>query len=723
MASRIGSILTALLLVVLFIGTVQAAPTLIGQELQPVLDEADVSEMISVVVLMAERHDVAELSAMVEGLRVDDRKAVMWSEVSMRADQSQEALLDHLYNLEQSNSVERIRSLKMANAISFNGTASAINSLTARNDIFAIHHMVEEKVIEDPVESPFSDELDEIVTGIAIVDAPGAWDMGFTGEGVLLAIIDTGCNYNHLDIADHMWDGGGPYPNHGYDFYNSDNNPLDDNGHGSHCAGTALGDGTAGSQTGVAPDATLMALKIFSSGGSGVESDCWDALDFCLEHGVDVTSLSAGWTNAVSNIRATFRDNYNILNAAGIVSIVASGNEGQWGQIPNQVRTPGTVPPPWLHPDQVEAGTTSGVITAGATEDNDTIAGFSSRGPVTWGSVPGYNDFDYNPGQGLLRPDLCAPGVNVKSLQYSGNNGYTSAYSGTSMATPHIAGAAALLFSTDPNLTPAQICEALELGSVELGAAGKDNTFGSGRLDCVGSITHLGNLADINVILNPLFTPYYIQSSGGTMQFAVTINNSYGSNTSGVVWTEAIMPNGSTYPIQTYNVVYQPGVSISVPAAQQNVPANAPSGTYSFNVHAGLSFGVPIDSESFEFIKFANFPNPDGSEGWDQNEFEMFTADEESGDVIAPTEFALGKAYPNPFNPTTSVSLSLPMSELVTVSVFNALGQEVAQLQNGRLSAGQHSFTFDASSLSSGVYFISAQAGVETSMQKVVLMK
>jgi subtilisin family serine protease len=722
MVSRLGSLVTGLMIIVLLAGTVSAAPTLIGEKLSTALVSAESAEMIPVIVLMSQRHDVEELSAMVEGFRSDKRKAMVWNEVSLRAEQSQEALLDHLYDLEQNGSVEGIRSLKMANGISVHATPAVIREIASRDDIFHIALVVEEKVIDDPVEVPvLIDELDEIVSAVSIVNAPAVWDMGFTGEGVLVAIIDTGCDYDHPDLADHLWDGGVAYPNHGYDFHYNDNDPNDVYGHGTHCAGTTLGDGTNGSQTGVAPDATLMALKVLGDNGNGSQPTTWAALDFCLEQGVDVTSYSIGWHYLTGTVRATFRDHYDIMNVAGIVNIAAAGNERGWGyDVPDNVRTPGDCPAPWLNPAQTQPGTVSGMITAGATNDNDTIASFSSYGPVGWGSVPGYNDFSYNPGTGLIKPDISAPGVNVRSLNL--NNGYTN-MSGTSMATPNIAGAAALLFSSEPNLTPAQICEALEMSAVDLGPPGMDNDFGAGRIDCEAAVVWLGNLADVNVILNPLYNPYYIPSTGGTMEFAVTVNNSYDVNTPGVVWTEAILPNGNTYPIQTYNVVYQPGVSINAPSVMQYVPGYAPSGTYSFNVHGGLAFGNPLDSESFEFTKFGNFPGADGAEGWDQSGFEVLTSDNEIGDVVAPTEFALGKAYPNPFNPTTSVSLSLPSSELVTVSVFNALGQEVAQLQNGRLSAGQHSFTFDASSLSSGVYFISAQAGVETSMQKVVLMK
>ncbi len=730
MRVRASSFFAGLLIVVLFASMSSAAPTVISDELQPVLAAADESEMVRVVVLMRDRHDVQELSSMMDGLRATDRKALMWNEVSLRADRSQEDLLDNLYRLEQQGKATRIRSLKLANAVDLRATPRVIRQIAQRADVRAIEWMNDEKVIPDPPNSGGSgNELDEICWGVDNVRAPEVWnDLGYTGEGILLAIIDTGCNYEHIDLADHMWNGGADYPNHGYDFYNNDNNPWDDHSHGTHCAGSALGDGTGASQTGVAPDATLMALKIFNSGGSGAESDCWAALDFCIEHAVHVTSLSAGWTNASNTIRESFRDQYDLVNAAGIVNLVASGNEGSWGTIPNQVRTPGTVPPPWHNPDQIEDGGLSGVITVGATDINNNIASFSSRGPVTWQAVSPWFDYAYNPGAGLFKPDVSAPGVNVKSCNYidSNNNNiyddYADGWDGTSMATPHAAGAAALLLSIDENFTPAQIDEILETSAVDYGTTGKDNSFGAGRIDTYEACLLAESMAtDINIRITPEYDePYFIPGSGGVLRFAARIRNNYAVNTPGVVWTEAILPNGNTYQIDTYNVVYQPGVDIEAPNAAVQVPGGAPNGYYTFIAKAGLVFGNPISMDEFEFVKFSF--DADGDTEWSMTGFEVM--DNGAVEVTnVPSEFALGAAYPNPFNPTTSISLSLPQSELVTVSVFNALGQEVATLQNGQLTAGQHIFTFDGSGLSSGVYFISAQAGANHGLQKVVLMK
>jgi subtilisin family serine protease len=141
--------------------------------------------------------------------------------------------------------------------------------------------------------------------------------------------------------------------------YGNNNNPMDDNSHGTHCAGTAAGDGTAGSQTGMAPDAKIMAIKIWSSTGSGTISDYCDGFQFAVDYGAHVISLSGGRANATNADKILLRNTVVSVLEAGIVAAVAAGNEGASSVPPNSVRTPGSCPPPWLHPDQTTAGRTS----------------------------------------------------------------------------------------------------------------------------------------------------------------------------------------------------------------------------------------------------------------------------------------------------------------------------------------------------------------------------
>ncbi len=452
------------------------------------LDAAGQDEMIPVVALLAPAPDPQALASYLEGFSRTQRKELAWHWLEQRADAAQWELLTWLDREELDGNAERVRGLVLANGIALKAKPALIEELAAEKQVRIVTHDPKRDVLleEVPESQPFTaNELDELAYGVDLIGAPLVWADGYTGEGILVAVIDTGVNYNHQDLADHLWDGGTEYPNHGWDFSNGDNDPMDNNGHGTHCAGTVCGDGTAGNQTGVAPDATLMCINAIGGGGSYAEY--WESLDFALEQGADVTSSSLGWQYSwiTDAVRSTFRTNFDLINEAGMINIVAAGNEGTWNGAPNNLRTPGTVPSPWAHPDQTLEGGLSGVVTVGATDEFDNIAGFSSIGPVSWENVSPFNDYPYGGGDmGLLKPDVSAPGVEVLSLSNTSNTGYVSqGWSGTSMATPHVAGLVALMLSKFEEQTPAEVDEILQTTALDLGTTGKDNSYGAGRVD------------------------------------------------------------------------------------------------------------------------------------------------------------------------------------------------------------------------------------------------
>lgn len=458
-------------------------------DLQQQMNEAGPADLIRINIRLTEQYDLETFAHLRQTMSREQRRQFVVNELKAFATQSQQSLLDELSTLQLSGEVTAITPLWIANVINLYATPSAIEQLAYRTDIARIDHD-EERIVIDPidVQDVTEEQLREITYNVSIMNVPEVWDMGFFGDDVVVAVLDTGVNYNHNDLVNNMWTHP-DFPNHGWDFTGNNNDPMDLHGHGTHCAGTVAGDGSSGSQTGMAPNAKIMALQVLTASGGGTESGVWQAIEFSVEYGAHVMSLSLGWAHAWGPDRASWRTTMDNALAAGVVAAVAAGNEGnqQWQYpIPSNVRTPGDCPAPWRHPDQPDTGTRSAVVTVGATDQNDQIAGFSSRGPVTWQNVSPYNDYPYNPGEGLILPDVVAPGVNVKSLSHSSNSGYTT-MSGTSMATPGVAGVMALILSKNPGITPEEMSQVLEETALPL-SANKSTTFGSGRVDALEAI-------------------------------------------------------------------------------------------------------------------------------------------------------------------------------------------------------------------------------------------
>lgn len=453
---------------------------------------------IKINIILSEQSDAVALLRETEYFSTKQaRRQYVVESLQRQAKASQADLLNLLEEMEHNGLVEDIRPLWIVNSISCKADGIAIEGLRQRNDILALYHCEESQWLFDDasVPAPRGDGR-EIAENLLMVNADQVWEQGYTGQEVLIAIIDTGVSLTHADLQGRFWDGGAEYPNHGYDFYSHDNDPTDESGHGTHVAGTICGTGVSGTRTGVAPDAKIMALKVFDSNELTDETVWVEAMQFAVEHGADVLNMSLGQPLPDANVKLMTRQACDNTLAAGVVAAVCAGNVQQMQSIipiPYNIYSPGDCPPPYLHPEQmVNAGGTSCVVCVGAVDFNGNLAGFSSLGPSVWTDVAQYNDYPYSPGSstaiGLIRPDVCAPGVSIKSLDYSNNTGYTLK-NGTSMATPCVAGTIALMLSKEPELTPAQIDEILERTAVGTRRGNhKDNSFGAGCIDALAAV-------------------------------------------------------------------------------------------------------------------------------------------------------------------------------------------------------------------------------------------
>ncbi|MBP5798182.1 MAG: S8 family serine peptidase [Bacteroidales bacterium] len=458
-------------------------------------------EQIKINIILNEQSDATTLSREASWLPTQqERRTYVVETLKHQAEASQQELMGLLRELEQHGLVSDIQPLWIVNSIRCYAAKDVIHRLEERSDVMTVYQCEEiQELFDEEITRTDLGDNREIAENLLKVNVDKVWELGFTGQGVLIAIIDTGVEMSHADLQGRLWDGGTAYPHHGYDFYSQDDDPSDTQGHGTHVAGTLVGTGASGTRTGVAPDAEIMVLKVFHGEDNLSEATLWvEAMQFALDHGANVLNMSLGQPLPNPSVKLMLRQACDNTLAAGVVAAVCAGNTRQLqmlAPVPNNIWSPGDCPPPYLHEDQlVNAGGTSCVICVGAVDNNDVLGSFSSEGPSTWTDVTQFNDYPYISGSptqiGLIRPDVCAPGVNIKSLDFNTSNGYCLK-SGTSMATPMVAGTIALMLSKDPELTPAQIDEILENTAIPL-SSHKSNDFGSGRIDALAAINAVG---------------------------------------------------------------------------------------------------------------------------------------------------------------------------------------------------------------------------------------
>ncbi|OYT63646.1 hypothetical protein B6U67_02190, partial [Methanosarcinales archaeon ex4484_138] len=366
--------------------------------------------------------------------------------------------------LTESGESENVKQLWIANSIALKATPELIQRLSERDDVrliepdYSVHIM-------SPTEIQSANTW-----GINKINASAVWNLGINGSGITVAVVDTGVDASHTDLDDLDDNSSTSDPKviDWKDYVNGVETAYDDDGHGTHVSGTISGTGAGGTQTGVAPGTRLLAAKAFDSTGAGYVSDSLDAFGWAVENGADIISYSAGGGNC-SNSGVAWENTINNSISAGVTVIAAAGNDGPWS---NTISCPACL---------------NKTVAVGATDSEDNIADFSSRGPVI------YNGSTYT------KPDVSAPGVSVTSTIVGGGYGLNS---GTSMATPHVSGTVALMLQANKSLTPQEIKEILET-AVDLGTPGKDNTYGSGRIDAYAAVV----LAARVVIANYTITP------------------------------------------------------------------------------------------------------------------------------------------------------------------------------------------------------------------------
>lgn len=458
------------------------------------IEQARNGEPVPFLILMAEQADVRGAKQM----RSKDAKGRYVYEVLREtAAKTQKGIVSYLDGQHIPH-----HPLTIVNAIRTEGTLAIVQSIASRQDVarvIANPPVSFAKPVEWGVDPGGSRSL--IEWGIDMINANDVWDMGYTGQGIVVGGEDTGYEWNHpalknkyrgynaeRDTVDHNYNWHdaihGPDPNHadtinpcGYDTQE----PCDDWGHGTHTMGTMIGS-EGDNQIGVAPDAQWCACRNMER-GYGTPFTYIECFEWFLAP-TDLNNENPDPSKAPHVINNSWgcppvegcdSSNYEIMNmvvnnlrAAGIVVVVSAGNDGSGC---SSVYTPAAI--------------FEGSFSVGATRSNDTIAGYSSRGPVL------------SDKSNRLKPNVSAPGSGVRSSVPGGGYDFSS---GTSMAGPHVAGLVALMISANPELAgQVEVIESIiestavpkttdqQCGDIP-GSEVPNNTYGFGRVDALAAV-------------------------------------------------------------------------------------------------------------------------------------------------------------------------------------------------------------------------------------------
>ncbi|MBB6033626.1 S8 family peptidase [Phytomonospora endophytica] len=413
--------------------------------------------------------------------------------------------------------------------------------------------------------------LDESVPQVG---APDAWAAGYTGSGVTTAILDTGYDPTHPDLAGKVAEA--------VDFTRTSPGAIDGHGHGTHVASTVAGSGAAsdGRYKGVAPDASLIVGKVLNDSGSGSQSGIIAGMEWAAEQGAAVVnmSLGSGPTDGTSPMDRAVNE---ISEATGTLFVIAAGNDGCVACV-------------------TSPSTADAALSVGSVTKSDDLSGFSSQGPRV--------------GDYAVKPDIAAPGSAITAARATGTalgepegDFYTTA-SGTSMATPHVTGAVAILKQAHPDWTAERLKAAL-MGS----ATGLDGLSvyqqGAGRLDVSTAISaavtpstgslSFGNFAHPHDQTPVGKTVTYTNASGA----AVALTMSVTGGNSGLFTldkTAVTVPAGGTAEV---TVTANPSADQTVGAQSAVLAATGGGGTVRTAVGANLEaekFDITIDATARE---------------------------------------------------------------------------------------------------------------------------
>ncbi|HWQ82179.1 MAG TPA: S8 family serine peptidase [Ignavibacteria bacterium] len=788
-----------LLLVFLLIGISVSAETIIHPDLLTKMNSAAPNEKIPIMIVFNSHLTLSDFNDISYDTPKKERRSIVIDRLIRFSDNSQNKVRSFVASKMSAGSVEKYEVLWMINRIAISTNTETINQLASGFPEIAMltydpSYPIEELYDYRQPSPPFVSALVEpqaVEIGCQLMNADDCWLLGNRGKGAFVANADDGFHWRHPDLVK------GVYQNLGEDANNNgmtviwgsgttstfdpgDVNGVDNDGngkvddligwdfttnnynittasHGSATLGHVVGDGTMGTQTGVAPDSKCLLLR----NGSG-QSEQMAAFQYAFLMGVDVvtSSLSWKWNMSPKPDYSAMRLVTDISLAGGMIHTNSTSNNGNSLGIPMNIATAGNCPPPWLHPDQTIRGNLSGAIGVGnVTCSTDIIASSSPYGPTTWGNWalwgtytytidPSHKDYPYSrvapiepDSVGLKKPDISAPGEGSTSTYVSSGTGYGT-FGGTSSATPHTGGLVALMLSINPEMLPRDISKVMELTAVEKGDPGKDYRYGSGRIDALAATTSpkftlSGINGGSNMVMNTTLAPSDTARELAGLKIITSVNPQVGSLK---ILKFGMTTNASATNITSFDLYFDKDKNNLVSAGDvklKSIPFT--TGPLTFD---SIKFKF-IDSSRTLILAARTTSSATGSMNvnlgiTDTNQViayyttRPFSTNFPFGSVTGVTNpeqtltYSLSQNYPNPFNPSTVISYSIAKESFVTIKVYDLLGREVATLINSKKLPGNYQVEFDSrdyKNLSSSLYFYRIQAGDFTEVKRMMLIK
>lgn len=667
----------------------------IAEELAAEIAEATRSgadAMVSGLIVLPEQLDIAQLERTMADLRIQTRwrrHEFVIHEAQTLALRTQPPLLERLASASASGAVASYQSFWISNMIAVEARASFFQELATRADVATIHANAEIQLrlgwADDPTgDSGRAENLGSPAEGgpralednLVCVNVQPAWDLGFTGATRLVCTFDTGADGNHPAFGP-RWrglDAGVTYDQAWRDPYNNTTFPYDSGIHGTHVLGIVCSAPPGLDPLGVAFESKWICAGILIGYNVQKIIDCYqwasdpDSNPSTIEDVPDVINNSWGTSG---NCDQTYWNAMDVVEAAGIVNVIAVDNSG-----------PGFAS---VNSPESRAATPYNTFSVGNVNPHDPaypIATSSGRGPSPCDMTS-------------IKPEVTAPGTSIRSTLPGGGYGNLT---GTSMASPHVAGAATLLRQVNPSLTVEQVKEALMQTAVDKGDVGEDNAYGTG-------IINIGAAVDYVINTYPL-APSPRSLTGSLISEAVVQ----------LRWQPPIGISGGN-PLTGYNVYRASGLD-PYPTEPTALLTFFPT----FWNDGGLADG------DYRYVVTATYQQ--GQESEPSNEF-LITINVSA----AVSELADGGAKwrlriePNPTTRGAELLFYAPESGAAALEVFDAAGKRVRRLLGGGwVGAGEHRIHWDGlddggHAVPAGTYFASLRRGAERITERVTVVR